>query len=372
MTRLALIAFLFAAPLGAEVETIFENSNFTLSTPLNGNGSREWVNTNRFRTTLSLHEGAWFATGIGDAVNVLGQDYVHSAAYRAADAERSDTPFSTRGGTSGYGEGAFYLRLYRLYGGYADGTQRVSFGLQKVSMGVGRLWNPTDLFNPKNPLALEPDEVYGAFSLAYTYTLDALSQVTAVVAERRDHSFKYAGRFKGYYSGVDVALNLVEADDVSMVGYEIEGELGESGVGLRSEGGWFDEKLLGKTFFQGIVGADYTFANSFSLTGEWRYTSRTFERELLLGLPGGAPDNRVLSKGYGGAAFGYEFDALTYGTLSAVISSDDGSWFLAPLVTYSLSDDATLGAGAMLYGGSAGTEFGDIHPTYYLNVKVTF
>ena len=373
MKAALMLPALLASFLGAaEIETIFENSNFTLSTPLEGSGSREPVNYDRFRTTLSLHEGTWFATAIGDIENTLGQDYIGSAGYRAADAVRSDTPFATRTGTANYGEGEVYAQLYRLYGGFVDAKHRVSFGLQKVSMGVGRIWNPTDLFNPKNPLALEPDEVYGVFSLAYTYTLGELSQVTVVAAERRDHSFKYAGRIKGYFEVADMALNLVEADDVRMVGYELEGELKESGVELRSEGGWFDDKLLDRRFFQGLVGADYAFANSFTIAGEWLYSSETFEREIALSLPAGAPDNLVRSQGYGGITMGYEFDALTYGSFTTVVSGDDGSWFISPLVSYSLSDDATLGVGALLYAGADGSEFGDYGQTWYLNVKVTF
>jgi hypothetical protein len=371
MTRVALPVILLASLSGAvEFETTYENSNFTLSTPLDGTGTRKLINYNRFRVIEHIRHEDWFLTAIGDIENYLGQDYINSHSYRLASQARSDTPFATQTGTTNYGEGEFYAQLYRLYGGYADDMHRVSLGLQKVSMGVGRIWNPTDLFNPKNPLALEPDEVYGVFALAYTYTPSDLSELSAVVAEREDHSFKSAGSYKGYFEVVDAAVNVVYADDVRMLGYELEGELLETGVELRSEGGWFEDKLLDKSFFQGLVGADYTFENSFSLAGEWLYSSRTFEHEMA--LPTGVPANRVRSKGYLGVSAGYEFDALTYGALSSIVSSDDGSWFLSPVVTYSLEDDMTLAAGALMYGGDKGSEFGDLHHTYYLNIKVTF
>ncbi|MDX1296450.1 MAG: hypothetical protein R3302_09280 [Sulfurimonadaceae bacterium] len=373
MNRVALSVIALVSLLEAvEYETTFENSNFTLSTPLDGTGNRELVNYNRFRVTEHIRHEEWFITAIGDIENNLGQDYINSVSYRAASQIRSDTPFATQTGTTNYGEGEFYAQLYRLYGGYADDMHRVSLGLQKVSMGVGRIWNPTDLFNPKNPLALEPDEVYGVFSLDYTYTPSDLSTLRVVIAEREDHSFKYAGRYKGYFEVADAALNVVYADDVRMVGYELEGELMDTGVELRSEGGWFEDRILDKSFFQGLVGADYTFENSLSLAGEWLYSSRTFEQELSHALSTGVPNNLVRSKGYFGLSAGYEFDALTYGALSSIVSSDDGSWFLSPVVTYSLEDDMTLTAGAMMYGGDKGSEFGDLRHTYYLNVKVTF
>lgn len=373
MKHPALIATLLPlALLAAEFETTFENSNFTLSMPVEGSGEPEWYNYNRFRLTEHIREANWFVTAIGDIQNHLGRRVVQSSSFQAADALRSDTPFSTRTGTYDYAEGELYARLYRFYGGYADERHRISFGLQKVSMGVGRLWNPTDLFNPKNPLALEPDEVNGIFALSYTYSPGSLSQVTAVAAQRSDKSYKYAGKLKGYLGIADAALNAVEADDVRMIGYELEGELMNTGIELRSEGGWFDDKLLDVTFFQGLIGADYTFENSLSIVLEWLHTSKTFEHELLLHLPSGAGDNLVRSHDYAGIIGGYEFDPLLYGSLSAIISAKDGSFYLSPSLRYSLDDDITLGAGALLYGGECGSEFGDYGQTYYVTVKVTF
>lgn len=373
MIRRVLISTLFAlASWAAEFDTAFENSNFTLNMPAEGNGNREWYNQNRFRMIENIHEGNWFVTAIGDIQNHLGRAIVRSSAFREADALRSDTPFSTRSGTYEYSEGELYARLYRLYGGYADAQHRASFGLQKVSMGVGRIWNPTDLFNPKKPLALEPDEVEGVFALAYTYSPGSLSQITAVAAQRADKSYKYAGRIKGYLGVADAALNAVEAEDVRMIGYELEGELLRTGIELRSEGGWFDDKLGDTEFFQGLIGGDYAFENSLSVAFEWLYTSKTFEAALANRLPSGTPDNRVRSHDYAGLSIGYEFDPLLYGSLSSIISADDGSFYLSPSLRYSLEDDVNLGLGALLYGGENGSEFGGYGQTYYLNIKVTF
>ncbi|MFH0708845.1 MAG: hypothetical protein V2A75_01430 [Pseudomonadota bacterium] len=373
MMRKILVAVLLMLSINAvEYETTFENSNFTLSSPLNGTGNQELYNINRFRLTENLREGNWFATAIGDIKNILGYDMINSISYKSASMIRSDTPFSTQSGTYDYHDGQMYAQLYRLYGGYTDEKQRVSIGLQKVSMGVGRIWNPTDLFNPKNPLALEPDEMYGVFALAYSYSPSSLSQITAVAAQRADKSFKYAGRVKGYLGFADAALDIVSADDVTMIGYELEGELLNSGIELRSEGGWFDDKLLQKKFFQGLIGADYAFENSLMLIGEWLHTSRTFDHELQLGTASGASSNLVRAGDYLGLSCGYQFDPLLYGTLSTIISADDGSFYTGPVFRYSLDDDMTLGIGAMFYGGKNDSEFGPLGQTYYLNFKVTF
>lgn len=361
------------AAYGAETGSTFENSNFTLNMPINGTGEHEWYNYNRFRITENVRENNWFVTAIGDLQNHLGNAVIHSTTFQISDSVRSDTPFATRSKTYDYTEGELYARIYRLYGGYADERHRLSFGLQKMSMGVGRIWNPTDLFNAKKPLALEPDEVNGMFSLAYTYSPGDLSQMTAVVAQRSDDSFKYAGRIKGYLLDIaDAAIGAVSADDVSMIGYELEGELMKTGIELRSEGGWFNDKLLHQQFFQGLIGADYAFENSLSVALEWLHSSKTFDRELLLQLPSGTPDNLVRSRDYAGIIGSYEFDPLLYGSLSAITSAEDGSFYLSPSVKYSLHDDMSLGLGALLYGGENGSEFGSYGQTYYIHFKVTF
>lgn len=355
-----------------EFETTFENSNFTLSMPINGIGEHKFYNANRFRMSEHIHENNWYLTAIGDIQNHLGYDILHSDTFKAADAVRADTPFEIQSGTFDYSEGEMYARLYRFYGGYVDERHRISLGVQKVSMGVGRIWNPTDLFNPKNPLALEPDEVKGVFALAYTYSPSSLSQMSVVSAMREDKSFKHAGRIKGYLAVADAAVNVIEAEDVTMIGYELEGELMKTGIELRSEGGWFKDKLLDSTFFQALIGADYAFENSLAIGLEWLHTSRTFGPELLLGIPSGTPNNLVRSRDYAGIIGSYEFDPLLYGSLSAITSAEDGSFYLSPSVKYSLDDDMSLGLGALLYGGENGSEFGSYGQTYYIHFKVTF
>lgn len=355
-----------------ESQTTFENSNFTLSSPLNGNADQTLYNYNRFRLNERLQEGNWFAVGIGDIENILGRELIQSNAYKIVSSVTSDTPFSTQTRAYDYNDGQIYAQIHRLYAGYSNDQHSVTLGLQKVSMGVGRIWNPTDLFNPKNSRALEPDEVYGAMALSYTYSPSSLSQITAVTAQRADKSFKYAGRAKGYLNIADVAIDVVSANDVTMIGYELEGELFNSGIELRSEGGWFDDKLLDRKFFQGLIGADYGFENSLMLIGEWLHTSRTFNKELQLHIPSGTRNSLVASQDYLGIGVNYQFSPLLYGRLLSVISIDDASHYIGPILSYSLADDLSLTFGGMFNSGKSNSEFGQLGQIYYMNVKITF
>lgn len=374
MLRLFLSASLLASLLCAfERETSVQNSNFTLLTPINAAGDKSLYNFNRLRLNGHLKEEGWFVTAIGDIKHYVGREYLQSDWYESASAVRSDTPFSTQTKSHAYsGETELYAQLYRLYGGYADKQHRLSFGLQKVSMGVGRIWNPTDLFNPRNPLALEPDEVYGVFALAYTYSPSRLSEVTAVAAQREDKSFKYAGRFKGYFGEADLGVDLIYSQEQRMLGYELEGELFDTGVALRSEGGWIEEKVLNEAFLRTLIGADYAFENSLLLVGEWLHSSKRFEQAQGTQILLGTQTTLMRSKDYLGVSAGYEFDALLYGSLLGVVSADDGSFYLSPVLSYSLDDDLTLGLGALLYGGKSGSEFGEYGQSYYINLKAAF
>lgn len=363
-------AFLGIAAWAAESETTVENSNFTLSVPVHG--ERELYNYNRLRLTHHVRSGNWFTTAIGDVENHLGQDVIHSSPFKSASALRSDTPFPTQTGSYRYGEGEIYAQLYRLYGGYSDARHRISIGVQKLSFGVGRIWNPTDLFNPKNPLALEPDEVTGAFSAAYTYTPSDLSQISVITAQRADKSFKHAGRIKGYTGFADMALSGVSSEDMAMIGYEIEGELSKSGIGIRSEGGFFNDKLLNRRYFQGILGMDYGFANSLILVWEWLHTSRTFGEAIALDFPSGSRQNLVRSNNYAALSAGYQINPLLYGSLLSIVNIEDRSYYLAPSLRYSLNDEMSLSAGAMIHRGDNGSEFGSRGETFYLNFKVTY
>ena len=316
MKTLILSAAFFLSALALEHDITYENSNFTLSRELIQTDERVLYNFNRFRVTDNMTQDNWFGTAIGDVKNYLGRDYINSFEYAYLSSVESDTPFGTETSRHDYGEGEIYAQLYRLYGGYADEKQRIVFGLQKISMGVGRIWNPTDLFNPTNPLALEPDEVYGVFGLSYTYALSDLSEAMGVAAQREDHSFKYAARLKGYLAFADIAFDFVTADDALMIGYELEGELFRTGIELRSEGGYFEDKDLDETFFQAIFGADYGFENSLVLTGEWLHSSKTFDLQTILTNDRGLHDNLMPSHDYLGLSAMYEFDMLLRGSLS--------------------------------------------------------
>lgn len=367
------LLYLTVPLMAVEHDISIENTNFTISKVPYGEEERTLYNYNRLRLTDKMKEGNWFVNIIGDIDNYYGEEYIDSFEYQFLRGIKADTPFDIETNAKNYGNGEVFGRLHRFSIGYTDAKHRAVFGLQKITMGVGRIWTPTDLFNPRNPLALEPDQIYGNVALSYTYALGELSEIMGVVAKREDNSYKYAGRIKTNVSIGDIALDLYSSDDAEMIAYEIEGNLFDTGIEWRSEGGYYNDKLLDKEFYQTILGMDYGFVDGLTVMTEWIHSSKTYSAdEILFNQNSSLSNNRHISSDYVGASAYYDFNLLYNGALSLIYSPEDQSSFISPLIEYSISDDASLAIGAMLYTGDDESEFGSVDNSYYLRLKATY
>lgn len=374
IVKIALAVCLGVPLMAIDHDITVENTNYTLSKVPFSDDNRILYNYNRIRMSDKMKEDNLFMTIIADVDNYYGADYLDSFEYQFLRGIKADTPFKIETNTKHYGEGEIFGRFHRFNIGYIDEKHNVVFGLQKVSMGVGRIWTPTDLFNPRNPLALEPDQIYGNYALSYTYAWGKLSEAMGVVAKRNDDSYKYAGRVKTNIDIADIALDLFSSNDAQMIAYEIEGNVFDTGIEWRSEGGYYKDKLLDKEFYQTILGVDYGFVNGLTVMTEWLHSSGTYtSNEILLTQESTLSNNRHLSTDYVGASAYYDFNLLINGALSMIYSVDDHSSFIAPLIEYSLSDDASLALGALIYSGDEQSEFGNLEGnTYYLRWKITY
>ncbi len=369
--------------LHADFDYTISNTNFTISQgaslPFE---NREYIyNYDRFRFRGDYVQEKFYGSVIADAVNYLGHDFIQSTGYTLIKNQESDTPFKTQTSYSNYHEGEAYAKLYRAYAGYEDEENRVTFGLQNITMGVGRIWTPSNLFNPRNTYAFEPDEVYGVAALNYTRYIDDTSHLTAVVSQKKDKSYKYAARYKGFLEFADIAVNTIYSDNTRMIAYELEGNLADTGVELRSEGAYikseFKTSLIqkeDKEFFQGIVGADYGFENGLTLTGEALYSSESFSyEELLLNLDSEISSNLNFSKFYMGTTLNYSVNIFLDASLVYIESfNEHNSRFISPTLSYTLNDYNTFVLGALIHAGPSGSEFGSFGNSYYLKYLLSF
>lgn len=241
-------------------------------------------------------------------------------------------------------------KIYRAYLEYAGEKHFIVLGRQRVPFGVGRIWNPIDVFNPIDSFSTEPAERKGTEALRYEYAVSDLSNLDLTVSKE-----KSAARIKGFVHSADLALvGVVDGDgDRDIIGYEVAGELFETKIELRSEGGSFYDRETGERSSEFILGADYGFQNSFTILGEYRFNDET-------------------KTDYLGISLSYQPTPLITLTLLQITQLNDASFFTAPAIEYSLGDDMTLRGGALLYNGGSTDEFGTVPDSYYLNFYVHF
>ncbi|WP_428737342.1 hypothetical protein [Sulfurimonas sp.] len=346
--QVKLLFFLvLASLLHAEFINKVENSNFTLSQDAL-NDKTYLYNYDRLRLRSDYIQENFFATLIADGVNYYGDSYTNSLDFAYIKQQKSDTPFKTQTSFHTYDNGAIYAKLYRLYTGYEDDFNRIVLGLQNITMGVGHIWTPTNIFNPVNTYALEPDETFGVFALSYTRHFSDTSKLSCVVSQRADDSYKYALQYKAYFNFADFGVDILHSDDTDMIGYEIEANVADTGIEARSEGAYINNNL--GEFFQGIVGADYAFVNGITLTTEALYSSKTFPySQILLNSNSEITPNLVNSYFYAAVSLTYSFNIYLDGSLLYIESFNKNvGRFVAPNLTYTLNDYNSFSAGALL------------------------
>jgi len=381
LTKLLVLFFLLSSLLKAEYEYSVENNNFTLSQGSAFPGvQKDYIyNYDRLRVDINYFEGDFFVKFIGDGVNYLGSEYVNSASFKYIQGSKSDTPFKTQSSFYNYEKGSIYAKLYRAYAGYEDNKNRVTLGLQNITMGVGRLWTPTNLFNPKHVYALKSDEIFGVAALSYTRHINDTTNLTVTSSIRKDNTLKYAARYKSFLEYADIAIDAVYSDTTKMIGYELEGNLADTGVEIRSEGAYISSKLQPNNedieFYQGILGADYGFLNGVNLVVEALYSSKEFSfLEIFSNINSDVQSNLTYSKFYAGTTLSYSLNIFLDASLLYIESfNEKNSRFVSPTITYTLNDYNTLILGAMMQFGEEGSEFGSFkNDVFYLNYKLSF
>ncbi len=214
--------------------------------------------------------------------------------------------------------------FYRAYLNYTDAKHLLSVGLLRVPFGVGRIWNPIDVFNPKNITKIETNERKGTEAFHYEYAINSLSNLNLTLSKK-----KQALRVKGFLDVADVAIILIQdqKNSFDIVGYEVEGEFRD--ITLRSEGGVFLNKTDDKVYYKYILGCEYGFENSLVILGEFYQDTLFSSKKLALNLSF-KPSTLWL---------------LNFLTLKNI---DEKSVMFSPTFGYSLSDESNLEVGGFI------------------------
>lgn len=381
--KTVILVVLLTSSLFGEYEYKVENTNIFISqgSAYQDEDKTYMYNYNRLRFRSDyIEDNGFFGTLIADGVNYLGHNYIKSDSFEYIKSAKSDTPFKTKSNFEDYGDGAAYAKLYRLYGGYEDSNNRVVVGLQNISMGVGRIWTPTNLFNHRNVYAIEPDEVFGVAAVSYTRNLGNTSNITIVASQKEDESFKYGVIYKILTDYGDIAIDIILSDETDMIGYSIESNLADTGIQLRNEVAYIKSDILtlggidDAKYVQAIIGADYGFVNGLNLSVEALYSSKKFlYEEIVLNFNRDILSSISYSDKYLGTSLSYAFNIFLDASVLYVESlNKDNSRFISPSLTYTLNDNNSFSIGAQMIGGDDDNEFGSLDNTYYFKWMLSF
>ncbi len=271
-------------------------------------------------------------------------------------------------------------KLYRGWLTYDAGAVSIKVGRQRIAWGSGRIWNPSDRFNPVQPTALELDQKLGVDAALAQWNYSNSASVVAVVGAGRPAygvSRKAALRWQDTWGEFDVALMLGRIGNENMFAFDVTGNLADAGVRLE----WMQAKNASEGVYgQLSTGLDYTWSNSWFPNGlygaiEYFYNGAAGFRFGAVGLnPNRLNPNRLnsLSRHLLGGQLAYDLTALW--RFEALLISDlqRPGWFVAPALTWSIFENIDIQAFAQLPQGGADSEFGRFETLYALRLDWYF
>jgi hypothetical protein len=244
----------------------------------------------------------------------------------------------------------FIDRLY-LWQGFKSGS--VDIGRQRISWGTGRVWNPTDLFNPINPASYYKIEKDGADVVSVKYAFGNFTDINLVFnPQEKIKNSNYGFRFRTNFAEYDMSVMGGYFDRRIVGGLDFAGNLFEAGV--RGEGIISVNKDSTKDrFVKFILGIDNQFTPELYALAEYHYNGegKTDRNSYdFVRLERGEIQN--LSRNYMCLSAMYQINALTDITLTDISNLNDGSGFINIIVSFAAKEFLTLNLGSQVtYGG---------------------
>jgi len=260
----------------------------------------------------------------------------------------------------------------RLYFRQSTAIGDFTVGRQRISWGTGRVWNPTDLFNPLNPTSFSKIEKDGVDALLAKFVLGNFSDLSLVFNAKenfRENNFGF--RFRSNVEGFDFSAMSGVFDKRIIVGADFAGSIFDAGV--RGEGIYStSEQYPATNFVSLILGTDNQFTDKLYALAEYHFNGR--------GKTAGLYDFQGLLKGeilnvgrhYVVAQVAYLVHPLVSVSMAATRNLDDESGFTALTAVYSSSDETSLSIGGQNFYGEPFTEYWYYPSSVYLKFDFYF
>ena len=349
---------------------VYESLQPTLAQLTNTSRS-EFSDLARLRLRPTLHIGD--NTKIGVEYEIDGLYYSQEAAFGLTSTSpmRQVTSLHWQPVTEDHFTASHYID--RLYFDQDFSFGSLVIGRQRISWGAGRVWNPTDIFNPINPANFGKIEKDGADAASMKFYLGQLTDLQLVYNAEYHFKFSdYAARFHTNILEYDFSLMSGFVDKRLVNGGDFAGDIG--GAGIRGEA-LMSSDVLNKTgyFIKWILGADYQFTDKLYGLLEYYHNGQGTMDRYNYDLPAlYAGQILNLAKDYLVVSGSYQLTPLTTVSLSSNSNFNDGSGYVAGTATYSASDNTSLTLGTLYTYGSSFAEYWYYPQAYYMKLDVYF
>lgn len=334
-------------------------------------GERFSADLNRLRLKLEGRPTAQLAIDLQYDNELLLGSYLGTAQFRRQKDVAPDGYWKAQGS---YADRSGYYgqhRLYRAAVTWTQGATDVRIGRQRIAWGTGRFFSPLDLLNPFSPIALERGERVGVDALLVERKIDSLSRVSAVYAPQHDPArSSVAALWHGNSRGFDYSLVAGRFRQRNVVGADLAGQIGQAGVRAeithsRGAGTPRSTRML--------IGLDYAFANTLTLTGELYHDGAGARDQLRYDFPS-LVAGRIQNVGrrYAAVHAGYEVTPLLKSSVDTVINLGDRSYYLSPRLAWSARADLEATVGVQLFRGGAASEFGRLKDMAFAQLQWFF
>ncbi len=261
----------------------------------------------------------------------------------------------------------------RLYFRQGFDWGNIIIGRQRISWGTGRIWNPTDLFNPINPANFSKIEKDGADAVSVTYSFGNFTDLNVVYnPQDKFNTNNAAFRFRTNYDTYDLAMIGGYFDRRYVAGFDFAGNLWVAGI--RGEGIFsMDKNDLSNNYTKLVFGIDNQFTSKLYALIEYQYNGEGVTDKYsydLAELANGTIIN--LNRNYIFMSTNYLLTPLITGTLSNNTDINDGSGFVNLSCSYSTSGNSSLLFGGLITYGKKFTEYWYYQNSVYMQVQIFF
>ncbi|MEE9187092.1 MAG: hypothetical protein V3U10_03560 [Bacteroidota bacterium] len=234
----------------------------------------------------------------------------------------------------------------------------IIIGRQRIAWGTGRVWNPTDLFNPINPATFDKIEKDGADAVSVKLYLGSFTDLHVVYNSQSSFDEHNLGvRFRTNAAEYDWSAVLGYFDKRYIIGGDFAGNLFDAGV--RGEGILsIDEQEVEPNFGKFIRGLDNQFTSrlyaliEYQFNGEGRTDQSSYDLSRLV-----AGEILNLSKSYVFVQASYLLHPLLTASLSLNANLNDGSGFVGGLASYSMTENLYVHVGGLVFYGGRFDEY---------------